>query len=336
MLALPTEDSQDVKLESVVCAICNSSSSRLIGQGKDREYQTVNNVFQVVECNCCGLRYLNPRPTVEELGRIYPSNYHAYNIRSRGESMEVLSWVTRLRHRIYSRRFSNVFSELDGAAEIRLLDVGCGDGWMLDLYRLAAPNPLLTYGVDFNAEVCQIAESFGHKVFCGRFEDLSLDGQFDIINLSHVIEHVSDPASIASKSFSLLRPGGLFVVETPNWRTWEGILLEKGDWGAYHIPRHWNLFDATTLQRLGEQAGLKLVRVIYNPAPVHWIWSFNNISIRKGGPLGRLGGQIFSPLSGFGGGLKAFLMLSIFTLFDLTLKLFTGRTSNMMMIFRKV
>jgi hypothetical protein len=52
-------------------------------------------------------------------------------------------------------------------------------------------------------------------------------------------------------------------------------------------------------------------------------------------PVHRLSRRLFSPLDVFGGGAKAFSLLSIFTLFDMALKAATGRTSNMMMIFRK-
>jgi SAM-dependent methyltransferase len=321
--------------EAVLCALCGSAEATAIAKGRDREYPTSPDMFTIVECADCGLRYLNPRPTVAELEVIYPPNYHAYNIRLPGSSKDSLPFVTRLRHKIYSRRFKRVFGHIPKRALVELLDVGCGDGWMLDLYKLASPQPIKTYGVDFNPQVCKVAESFGHTVYCSRFEELDLKGRFDVVNLSHVIEHVSDPLLIASKSFEVLRPGGLFVLETPNTATLDGKWFERGNWGAYHIPRHWNLFNGTTLRQLGEKAGFTFLEVVYNPAPVHWVWSFNNFAIEKNGSLGRLGQKVFAPLDVFGGGLKAFLLLSTFTLFDLALKLATGRTSNMMMIFRK-
>jgi 2-polyprenyl-3-methyl-5-hydroxy-6-metoxy-1,4-benzoquinol methylase len=306
-----------------------------VAQGTDREYPTSADTFNIVECETCSLRYLNPRPTVRELATIYPQNYHAYNIRAPGSTEASLPLVTRLRHRIYSRRFRRVFAHLPDRSAIELLDVGCGDGWMLDLYKLASPKPINTFGVDFNEEVCKVARSYGHTVYCSRFEDLDLAGRFDIVNLSHVIEHVSDPLLIARKSLEVLRPGGLFVLETPNTDTLDGKWFEAGNWGAYHVPRHWNLFNAATLRQLGERAGLRFVEVTYNPAPVHWVWSFHNMALERGGPIGRVAEKVFAPLDVFGGGLKAFALLSTFTLFDLAVKLATGRTSNMMMVFRK-
>ena len=321
--------------EEVCCALCESCESIGVAMGVDREYPTSTDTFSIVSCRGCGLRYLNPRPKTHELSTIYPANYHAYNIRAAGSPHKSLPYVTRLRHKIYSRRFRKVFSKLTAQSSVELLDVGCGDGWMLDLYKLAAPCPITTYGVDFNAEVCKVAESFGHQTFCSRFEDLQLTGRFNIVNLSHVIEHVSDPLLIARKSFEVLRPGGLFVLETPNTDTFDARIFEKGAWGAYHIPRHWNLFDESTLRKLGEKAGFKFLEVIYNPAPVHWVWSLNNLSVQAGGVFGAIGQNFFSPLDVFSDSFKAFLLLSFGTVLDLFLKLTTGKTSNMMMIFKK-
>jgi len=325
----------NLEKEYVACCLCGSEASHGVGSGTDREYPTSPDVFKIVECDGCGLRYLNPRPAQAELATIYPANYHAYNIRSPDSASKKLPPVTRLRHRIYSRRFRRVFELLANRPSIEMLDVGCGDGWMLDLYKMAAPVSIHTHGVDFNPEVCDVARAFGHTVYCSRFEDLQLNGRFDVVNMSHVIEHVSDPLLIAKKCHDVLKPGGILVIETPNTDTLDCKWFVRGNWGAYHIPRHWNLFDTKTLRRLGEQAGFTFHEVVFNPAPVHWVWTFNNMSVARGGTLGRMGQRLFAPLDVFGGGLKAFLFLATFTLFDAALKLATGRTSNMMMIFRK-
>jgi SAM-dependent methyltransferase len=324
-----------IATEEVGCNLCGSHESRPIARGTDREYATSDNEFHIVECLKCGLRYLNPRPTVNELGRIYPPNYHAYNIRPKGQTEQTLPLVTRLRHKLYSRRFATPLRLLADRPKIDVLDVGCGDGWMLDLYKLADPTRIQTHGVDFNAEVCAVARANGHEVYCARFEDLAMSGRFDLVNISHVIEHVSDPTAVARKSFEVLKPGGLFVIETPNIDTVDCRMFLSGDWGAYHFPRHWNLFDPRTLRQLGENAGFRLAALTFHPAPVHWVWSLHNVSLRKSGWMARIGQRLFAPLDVFGGGSKAFLMLAAGTLADMIVYATTRRTSNMMAVFRK-
>ena len=322
--------------EDVACSICGTRDAEIVGTGTDREYQTSEDTYTVVACKTCGHRYLSPRPTQDELARIYPSNYHAYNIRPAGVRLQDLPLVTRLRHWIYRQRFKRVLRPFKEKDHIDLLDVGCGDGWMLDLYRACDPDRIRTFGVDFEPKVCEVAASFGHKVYCTRFEEYDKSQRFDIVNLSHVIEHVSDPVGVVKKAFEVLRPGGLLVLETPNSDTVEALWFQRGAWGAYHIPRHWNFYNSKTIRRLGELAGFSCREIVYNPAPVHWVWTFNNLARTQTNVIGRIGQRIFAPLDVFSGGPKAFLFLSLGTALDLIVKLVTRRTSNMMAIFTKV
>ena len=327
------EMNSEIVKEEVACNLCGSNGRRLIARGRDREYHTSSDMFQIVACTACGHRYLNPRPVESELGRIYPSNYHAYNIRPAGSGTKK-PLVTRIRHKLYQRRLRQVIDRFKGKSEIELLDVGCGDGWMLDLYKSVDPTRIRTYGVDFDPAVCKVAESFGHTVFCTRFEAYARSQRFDIVNLSHVIEHVSDPVAVCKKAFEVLRPDAILVLETPNFETWDCRISETGAWGAYHIPRHWNL-SPESIRRLGEIAGFQHGEIIYNPAPVHWVWMFNNLSQDGDGAVSRLGRKLFAPLDVFKGTPKAFIMLSAGTVADLVVRALTGRTSNMMAVFEK-
>jgi SAM-dependent methyltransferase len=324
-----------IKTVEVPCPLCGEAEYRLVAKGRDREYDnTTDDEFGIVVCVRCGLHRLNPRPDQSELETIYPPNYHAYNIRPVSDQTASLPMVTRLRHTLYSRRFRRPLRYLDGRATIDLLDVGCGDGWMLDLYRRQGRDRIRTFGVDFNPAACEAARRAGHTVFCSRFEDLEMPERFDLVNLSHVIEHVADPVAFAGRVRDVLRPGGVFVLETPNIATVEARIF-SANWGAYHIPRHWTLFSPQSIRALGESAGLSFREILFHPAPVHWVWTFNSTARAHGGSLAQLAGRAFAPLDVFRGGPKPFVLLSLFSCVDWILAVITGQTSNMMAIFQK-
>jgi len=303
-----------------------------ITTGTDREYYTTPDVFTVVECCQCQLRYLNPRPAVSELPIIYPSNYYSYHM---DVNPEDLGFAARMRHKVHGRRFRQLLENLDSRESIDLLDVGCGDGWMLYLFKLADPKRIKTFGIDINEEVCAAARSRGHTVFYGLFEDAEFDQQFDVINLSNVIEHVTDPAAVVKKSYASLRKGGILILETPNRDSWDARFFEKGLWGSYHIPRHFTFFNPATINRLGSQAELRLAEIRFTPAPTQWVWTMHNFFVGKQGGLYRVLARVFEPRDCFAGGIKPFLLLGLFTVFDwLGLKL-TGQTSNMTVVFKK-
>jgi SAM-dependent methyltransferase len=314
------------------CYLCGSSENVLVASGVDREYYTTDDVFHVVECVKCGLRFLNPRPTVAELDTIYPPDYYSYNMDSDPAD---LGLALQLRHKVHGRRIRSLLSHLDNRPQIDLLDVGCGDGWMLYLFKLADPKRIRTFGVDINEKVCAAARSRGHTVYCGLFEDVQFDQQFDVINLSNVIEHVTDPVGVVKKAYASLRSGGILILETPNNQSWDARWFSDGAWGSYHIPRHFTFFNPSTIQKLGATAGFDMVEVRYTPAPTQWVWTLHNVLLGRAPGIGRRLAPIFEPRDCFSSGLKPLVLLSSLAVFDwLGLKI-TGQTSNMTVVFQK-
>lgn len=61
------------------CDLCGSSNYTNILQQKDIIHQTSSELFTLVECNNCGLNYLNPRPNEKEITKYYPKDYNFYN-----------------------------------------------------------------------------------------------------------------------------------------------------------------------------------------------------------------------------------------------------------------
>ena len=205
----------------------------------------------------------------------------------------------------------------------------------MELFKSLDPQRIITFGVEISEPVCEAARRAGHSVFFGRFEDVELDRAFDIINLTHVIEHVSDPRAVVRKAFDALRPGGLLVVETPNIGSYEWPWFKSGNWGAYHIPRHWYFFDRRTLCTLCESEGFSLIEWRSHPAPTHWVWTMHNISLANEGLLASAGKRIFDPIRIFRGGIVPTIVLGLFHILDRTMIAMGKSTSVMTEVFRK-
>jgi len=94
----------------------------------------------------------------------------------------------------------------------RMLDIGCGMGGYMRAGEILG---LDVVGYEPSREHSEIARSiFGFDVrsnyFCGT------DEKFDLIVLSHVIEHIHDPAAFLNTIVKSLTPVGRLVVVTPN------------------------------------------------------------------------------------------------------------------------
>ena len=125
----------------------------------------------------------------------------------------------------------------------------------------------------------------------------------------------------------------MLVIATPNWASFDARRL-RGSWGGNHFPRHWTLYDASTLRWLASAVGLQLERVEYQPNPIFWTWSCH-AWLRRRFPGRRGPDRVFPPVAIFDASVQSFALQSLFTLVDLVLRGLTGRTASMSAELRK-
>ena len=146
----------------------------------------------------------------------------------------------------------------------RLLDFGCGDGLFL---QRASQLGWQTWGCDFDEQAIKGCQNKGLNVFLGGFELLNeYTPRFDVITLSHVIEHVYEPLKLLQQAYQFLKPGGLLWCETPN--TQSAVLKHYGrHWRGLEAPRHLVIFNESSLIQLVKQAGFENIQRLKRPNP---------------------------------------------------------------------
>ncbi len=318
------------------CVHCGSEKAELLWVGEEHEYDnTSDEEFSFVRCLGCSVVRLNPRPDVSELPRIYPPNYYAYGLLSEGADAGS-GFGAKLKRWMYQRRLLALLDRLGKQGTVRILDVGCADGRLLDWYKASsAGDRLETHGIELSEAAAEEARRRGHHVVTGRFEvDTEFEpGTFDLILAYHVIEHVDDPKRFAQRASELLAPGGVFVAATPNWDSADARRFRQ-HWGGNHFPRHWTLYDEATAEALAESIGLQLERVEYQLNPVFWVWTCHSW-LRSRFPGARWPDRAFPTISIFHRSLQSFALLSVFTTVDLIQRLVTKRTASMAVELRK-
>ena len=307
------------KLTVAECCLCESAGDgETLGAGEDFEYQTSADTFAAARCRSCGLVYLNPRPDASEFARIYPPDYHAFEFSERE-----FGFVFQVRRRLEARRLLNWCKTLPEDA--RIVDIGCGDGFHLELLRDFGKKTWKLEGVDADKRAAWMAEKKGLKVHCGLLENLQLPREsFDLALLIMTVEHVADPPQLLRDVRSLLKPGGRLVIVTDNTDSLDFKLFKKRHWGGYHFPRHWNLFNPATLRRLAEKTGFEVEKLTTQVSPVNWVYSIRNRLTDKGAPAWLI--ERFS--------LKSTFSLGIFTIFD-ALNNFAGRGALLSAILKR-
>lgn len=126
------------------------------------------------------------------------------------------------------------------ASQRRVIDVGCGNGYLLSEL---AKRRFDCLGIDFNPDAIRIAQEHFHlNAQVGRIEDLvALDSKFDFALLIHVLEHVEDPLSLLRNIRQVLAPNGILLVDLPNRdrfairRSLTRGEMEPGEYPPHHL-----------------------------------------------------------------------------------------------------
>jgi SAM-dependent methyltransferase len=181
------------------CPLCGGTARRRL---------VTKRGWDVVRCRGCGLVYVSPPPSHEELEALYSAgDYHA-----------ALDEAERRRY--FARRLRQVEALAcdrtaeGGCATRRLLDVGCSKGHFLELAQASGWQAV---GVELNPRAVEEARARGLDVRHGELPGLAFaDASFDVVTLFDVIEHTAAPRALLAACHKALRPGGLLVVTTPD------------------------------------------------------------------------------------------------------------------------
>ena len=311
-------NSAHLSLVAVKCCVCESEDAAQIATGYDFEYLTSPDIFSVSRCLVCRNVYLNPRPDVSEFERIYPSDYHSLEF-----SEQNYSFVHKVRSRLEARRLLGYCQGI--RADSLILDVGCGDGFHLNLLRDYGAPGWSVSGIDIDRRAVEVARRRGLKVSLGTVEDLvEEEARYDVIYSLQTIEHVAAPDEMLAAIAAILRPGGRAVIVTDNTDSIDASLFKARYWGGYHFPRHWNLFNRRSLARLAEKCGLEVVSIKTIVSPVNWVYSIHNALVDRRAP--RWLSDRFT--------LKSPVSLGLFTLLDIVLARF-GKGALLSAMLRK-
>jgi SAM-dependent methyltransferase len=144
-----------------------------------------------------------------------------------------------------------------------LLDVGCGNGSFLN--NIQALTGSQVYGVDVSKAAAHAAkEAFQLDIFTGTILDASFpDSYFDVITAWSYLEHLNAPARALLKIASLLKPGGCFIMNTPNFDSLNSKLF-KDKWYHLDCPRHLYLYTPKTIAALLDNCGLNVEKIIHH------------------------------------------------------------------------
>lgn len=267
-----------VPVMNVSCPLCDQKSLLKFSSGPDFDYQTTGDqIFFFDRCIYCDILYLNPRPTCDSLKKIYSkSDYYSYKFSQKIN--RIVSYARLKRDSSKVKGVLNILKDYKSLDEVKVLDVGSGDGSLLRCFKSYGVRSENLYGIEINRDACDAIEGLGFNSICGQVEDIEL-GQniYNCISLIQVIEHIADPIKLLQKIHNSMLLNGVLIIETPNFDSWDQFIFSKSSWGGYHFPRHWVLWNKKSIIKTLESAGFRIEKISTPAAAVTWIWSINHL-----------------------------------------------------------
>lgn len=230
-----------ISAQQPCCAFCGSSHLEL----KLGPVLRCGARYSVYYCQECAVGLTWPRPDEKTLARLYAPG--EYRLEQGKRFIAPVEFLFELHKRWLIRRIGS------GSRAGRLLDVGCGSGFLASLFAGAGWD---VTGVERDDDTAVHArETYRIRVVTDM---AAAEGLFDLVMVNHVLEHLDQPLQLLEKCRGLLAPGGKLVVAVPNFSSLQAAVGAEG-WFHLDLPVHLFHFSEQGLVNLLQRAGFRVV-----------------------------------------------------------------------------
>jgi len=241
-------------MESVNCILCNNKKSQQLfskpsGNGE---------MFSLVKCCGCGLEYVSPRPSEDEIAAYYASDYFTRRT-DRGYdnyfSPEVRSEI----ERVFTMNLADLgFFDMEknlGQARSSL-DIGCAAGYFVNYMKTRGWD---SAGIDVSKSCVDFAVSLDLNVRKGDYLKTDFGAPFDLITLWASLEHLHHPHLFIEKIRKDLKKRGMLYISTCRTGGINFKSLFGPRWRFYNFPEHLYFFSCLTLKNILAKNGFEIL-----------------------------------------------------------------------------
>ena len=164
-----------------------------------------------------------------------------------------------------------ILQMVEGRPPMRILDVGCGPGWLSKALTAAGHTVV---GVDIAAS-CGVHERMDTFITADLSEGIpeEVGGDFDLVLAADIIEHLSDPARLLNDMASRMHSHGSIIASVPNISHWYPrfrIAAGRFDYDQRGVldATHLRFFTRRRFLRVAQEAGLEHVAFRHTGLPL--------------------------------------------------------------------
>jgi len=250
----------DKSLLSTKCPLCGRDSFKILYKSTLTKKDFNPKVIQVnlkntlsnykkhariVRCSQCNLVYTNPMENFSQLLKGYE------------EVVDEEYLKTEKYRKILSKQHLKIIEKY--IKNGKMLDVGSFAGYFLELAKKEGWD---IYGIEPSKWASLIAKKRGVKLIGQDILSIEMKkNYFDVVTMWDVIEHLPQPHRVLSNIYSVLKPGGLIVIGTPDI---ESLFAKSLGSNCPHLLRmHIILYSPKTLDMLLQRHGFRIIDKSY-------------------------------------------------------------------------
>jgi len=213
-------------LSDAECAVCKGARKKRIFEKQG---------FGFYRCLDCGHIYVSPRISSELSYRM-------------GQELDVRDHESCVMgiQKLFAAPICHLL--LTRAPGPRLLDIGFGQGWVLQLARSYGFEP---YGIETSvAQMAKLQAQLGRHLHLVGPEDASLPWEgFDAVVISHVLEHLPQPDELLGQIFRAMNPDGVLYAAVPDIESLQFQVFGRR-WEVISPLAHMQYFNFASFSRL--------------------------------------------------------------------------------------
>jgi SAM-dependent methyltransferase len=241
------------------CPICQGDNLKY-----EATYKASHDIFKgkhLFHCATCGMVFINPMPNEKEWDR-YNNNFFSESLGGIPENKQAISFFKGL-----ARIRLDYIESYIGTLPKNILEIGPGQGYFYEAYCNKCPD--VTYTAIETDQTClELLREVGVQTeknineLCRKKES-----SFDLIVMSHVLEHQIAPHDFLNRVLSFLKPGGFIFIEVPC----------RDDLYKPIYDAHVLFYDKSPMIYLLSCFGLKNIKITYHGSEIKVI---NNTLIK--------------------------------------------------------
>ncbi|MHA6249237.1 class I SAM-dependent methyltransferase [Pontibacter sp. CAU 1760] len=239
------------------CINCNSTKFNIVIDSND---------YKILGCKGCSLGVTYPAPVLPD--------YAAMDFHSKDNDANdtMLTTFEQLPHDwkvLLKKQIGIINSNFEPS--IKVLEIGCGEGILLnELQKEGYSN---VTGIEPSKFAAARAAKRGLHVLNDMFENLDLKREYDLVILSHVLEHMPDPKKFISDLSKILKPSGGVLLTQTNYK---GLFpsLKKANWYAWVPEQHYWHFTPKSLDLMFSEFTSQQTTYCSLVHPINFLYKF--------------------------------------------------------------